>query len=105
MGDVFNVGPNSTVVNRSYINNSLNAIGGRLDSQSRAALDEFTQWVLNSENPEAAESLEGFIGELNTDNPRKGVLNSLLNGIVAALPSLASAAALVENIRRIIAGI
>ena len=102
MGDIFNVGNNSTVVNRSAIFDSLNSVGKDLDADSREVLQELTDLVLKSGSPVAAENLEGFLDELDKETPKKSVLNSLLNGIATALPSMLTAAELVENVRKII---
>ena len=104
MGDTFNIGPNSTVINRSSVVNSLNKVMPNFDGGSQAVLRGLTDKVLSSRNREAAELLEEFLSELNKRSPRKNILNSLLNGVVASLPSLAAATEIIENVRRIIAG-
>jgi hypothetical protein len=61
--------------------------------------------VSKSGNSEAAETLESFVAELGKDRPGKGVLMSLLSGMAATLPALASATEVVENVRKLVTGI
>jgi hypothetical protein len=83
MGDVLNVGNNSTVVNRSAIYNSLNNASSGLDVKSQIALNELTREVIRSGSQDAEENLEGFLAELREGSPRRSVLSSLLNDIAA----------------------
>jgi len=105
IGDIFHVGHNSTVVNRSAIFDSLNSASKGIDRNSREVLRGLTDLVLKSGSPVAVENLEGFLDELDKENPKKSVLNSLLNGIATATPSMLMSSEMAENVRKIIAGI
>jgi hypothetical protein len=92
-GDSFsNIGAGATIVNRSTLTNAMNVVSQRADEGTAAALKELADFIQQSGNTAAAENFDAFNDELQRPEPRKSLLRSFWNGIVEALPSIASVA-------------
>ncbi|WP_187438080.1 hypothetical protein [Actinomadura decatromicini] len=102
-GDKFeNIGAGATIINRSVLNQSLNSIRSNHGDDLAKALERLAQIIEENENVEAAESFAAMSEELATSTPRRGVVQSLWTGIVAALPAISDLTAIGEQIAGII---
>jgi hypothetical protein len=98
-GDSFsNIGAGATIVNRSTLTNAMNVLNQRADEGTAAALKELADFIQHSGNTAAAENFDAFNAELQRQEPRKSLLRSLWNGVVEALPSIASLAGAIAKI-------
>lgn len=87
MGDKFeNI--SGTVVNRSIVNNSFNIVKKALDEDAANFLQDLTEKVNKTESVDAIENMEGFHLEIQKPKPKKSLLTSFWNGVVAAAPAL-----------------
>jgi len=93
VGDSINVGAGAIVVNRSSLTNALNGTRASYGSDAEQALSELADLVEQSQNPDAAESLNGLTEELAKPEPSKSRLRVWLQAITAALPDIAQVAA------------
>ena len=100
-GDRFGNITGSTIVNRSKLTNAMNVVGQRADEGTAAALKEIADFIQRSGNTAAAENFDAFNEELQRPEPRKSLLRSLWNGVVEALPSVASLAGAAAKIAAI----
>lgn len=99
MGDVFNdIGAGAMIVNRSNLINAMNATKDTAGPDVSEALRQLAEFIQKSGNNEAADSFNAFTEELQRPNPRKSVLKSLWNGMLAALPTIANLAAVAGTI-------
>lgn len=90
MGDKFqNV--SGTIVNRSHLENSLNTVSERMDSETSEALQRIAKLIEAEGNREAAEIFDSLNHELSKEKPAKPVLRSLWEGLLAAMPLLRDA--------------
>lgn len=103
MGDNFSNITNSTIINRSYVENAFNKVKGSHDEETAMALATITKLIEESNNTEAGEVFDDFNEELNKDEPKKSRLNAFWNQLNGLLPSISSAVGVVEKITAIIA--
>lgn len=90
-GDVFsNIGSGAVVVNRSSLSNAMNVVGKMADEETVNALQQVASLIERSGNSDALENFNAFNDELQQPQPRKSLLNSLWNGVLATLPSIAT---------------
>jgi hypothetical protein len=102
MGDHFEkIGAGATIVNRSTLNNSLNRAQHEAGDAAVGALEMVAQVIENSGNQEAAENFNALSEELERAQPRKSVLRSFWNGIIAALPEIAQIAGIADHISQL----
>jgi hypothetical protein len=98
-GDMFsNIGAGATIVNRSTLINSMNALSQKSDEDTANALRELAQAIQDAGNEAAAENFDAFMIELQRPEPRKSLLKSLWAGVVEALPSIVTLADAVSKI-------
>lgn len=102
MGDKFENITNSTIVNRSSLTNALNLLDARGDDGGVAALTELERCVSESGDATAAEYLDGFNEELARTMARPAILRAMWEGIVRALPQVASVATISTGIGHLI---
>jgi hypothetical protein len=80
---------NSTVIYRSTIENALNKIQSKADPDEIAdAIAKATEAVAKSGNKQASDLMSSFKEEVAKPTPSKGVLKTLWDGVVAALPTV-----------------
>jgi hypothetical protein len=104
MGDVFkNIGSGATVINRSNLVNAMNVTKDTLDPSVSEALRKLAEFIEQSGNKEAAENFNAFTEELQQSSPRKSLLKSFWNGMLAALPTLADLATVAGTIAALVA--
>lgn len=102
MGDHFDkIGAGATIVNRSALANSLNKTHRGGGDDAARALQQLAQIIEASGNPEAAENLNALMEELDRPQPRKAIMKSFWNGIVAALPGIAQIAEIADHISQL----
>ncbi len=92
MGDVFKNITGSTIVSRSIVEKSFNKVRNDFDQDTAMALLRVAEEIIKSGNREVAELFVGFNEELQKPEPKKSVLRSLWDGMIAVLPSLAQLA-------------
>ncbi|MFF0097699.1 hypothetical protein ACFYO8_00065 [Micromonospora sp. NPDC005257] len=98
-GDIFNnIGQGATIINRSFLSNSMNKLqdGGQADIAD--ALKRVAEVIEQSGNSEAAENFDAMTQELAQPVPRKAILKTLWAGTVAALPVIADMTDVVEKV-------
>jgi hypothetical protein len=102
MGDTFsNIGPNTTIINRSLVQNSMNkarAVGGE---DAADTLKKIADAVDASGNKEAAAFFDQFNEELQKPEPRKTLLRASWDNLVSALPTIGAIAGAAEAIAKL----
>jgi tetratricopeptide (TPR) repeat protein len=77
---------NSTIINKSVVENSFNKIRAEQGEEVASALKEIAEFIERSGNREAGELFDRFNEELNKPEPKKSVLKSVWAGIEKAIP-------------------
>jgi len=90
MGDKYGNIINSTVINRSSLENAFNQIKEQVDEETANALIEVAEIVGQSNNPAAGVLLTSFTEEVKSKEPDKSKLSQYWNGLVTLLPSVAT---------------
>jgi len=86
MGDKFENIQNSTIINKSVVENSFNKIRAEHGEEVASALKEIADFIEQQGNREAGELFDRFNEELNKPEPKKSVLKSVWAGIEKAIP-------------------
>ena len=102
MGDKFENITNSTIVNRSKVENSFNSVRDKFDEETANAIVQIAEIVDSSDNQEAGELFDAFNDEINKPEPKKSLLKSFWSGLTATLPILATTAGIAEKVMKII---
>ena len=102
-GDSFQDIKDSNIVSRSIVEASFNKVREEFDSDTAKALKIVAAEIEKSGNKEASELFEGFNEELQKPKPKRSVLRNFWNGIVEALPQLASLAEVVVKVSALFA--
>lgn len=100
-GDIYNNISNSTIINRSLLQGSLNKaqeIGGVDAAKMLEAIGKFVE---QSGNSEAGELFDQFNEELQKPQSRKSVLRNAWGGLVKTLPTVTSIAGAVGAISKL----
>lgn len=100
MGDTFNNISNSTIINRSHLENVLNK--NRDNSDFINALNELKDIVEKSGKKESIEAFDDLNEELSRPEPKSSKLKSFWNALTSSLPSILTMTNIVENIATII---
>jgi len=90
MGDKFENIQNSTIINKSIVQNALNKASALGGEDVEAALKEIAAHVDESGNVAAGAVLNQFADEVNRDQPDRSRLRQYWDGLVTILPSVAS---------------
>ena len=101
MGDKFENISNSTIVNRSALNNVLNNMPQEYDDEFKSALKEIADYIDDSGDKECAALLDGFSKELGTQQPNNSILSALWGGLVKALPDASKVASSIATIAKL----
>jgi hypothetical protein len=88
MGDKFEQISNSTIVNRSLVENAFNQTSEQLGEETAKALIDIATFVDKSQDVAAGSLLNNFMGELESQEPNKGKLQQYWNGLLAILPNI-----------------
>lgn len=99
---VGSVGPNSTVVIRSTVENSFNRLAGAVDPETERALRSLGMHLAETGNSEAVDLYDMFTAELAQQHSRPHRLRLLWEGIKQAAPTAATLTGVVETITRIV---
>jgi hypothetical protein len=102
MGSVFQNISNSTIINESTLNSSLNKIRDDGKDSLADALLEVAQEVEASKDAKAGELFNFFTDELAKGSPSKPVLKALWDGITSQLPHINSLASAIKTIATIL---
>ena len=102
MGDYFNNITDSTIINRSTVENAYNKVRSDEGQDTAEVLVEIAKIVEESKNKEAGELFDSFNEEINKDEPKKSVLKNTWNGITKVLPILSTTANIAEKIIKIL---
>jgi tetratricopeptide (TPR) repeat protein len=86
MGDKFENIRDSTIINKSVVENSFNKIRAEHGEEVASALKEIADFIEQQGNREAGELFDRFNEELNKPEPKKSVLKSVWAGIEKAIP-------------------
>jgi hypothetical protein len=104
VGDVFkNIGAGATIINRSSLVNAMNVANNTVDPSVGEALRQLAEFIQQSGNKEAAENFNEFTKELQQPSPRKSLLRSFWNGMLAALPTIADLATVAAAVAALVA--
>src|ERR1041385_3212994 len=87
VGDIFQNIADSTIVNRSTVERSFNAVQGFSPDVARALLS-VAEHVAASGNKEAGELFNAFSDETAKPEPKRSLQRSLWSGLIASLPSI-----------------
>jgi hypothetical protein len=102
MGDHFEkIGAGAMIINRSALSNSLNRTNCEDGDDFGQALQKLAQIIEECGNLEAAENLNALTEELVRSQPRKALLKSFWNGIIAALPGVAEIAEIADHMSQL----
>lgn len=88
MGDKFENISNSTIINRSHLENALNKNKG--DKELVDILDKIRQLIVETGNKDAGEVFNDFTEELSKDEPKKSKLKSFWHSLTSYLPNILS---------------
>lgn len=102
-GDIISIaGNNSTLINRSTVTSALNQVKNDNGEAVANALNDLTDYIDQAGSKTASAHLELLMQELarRPDNP--GIKHTLWNGIVAAIPAIASLPAAVAFVTNVI---
>jgi hypothetical protein len=102
MGDNFERISDSTIVNRSFLENAFNKVKTEYDEETANALKSIEEEINESGNREAAENFDSFSEELSKPQPKKSLLKTLWKGTLEALPRLAQLTSIVSNIEKLL---
>lgn len=98
MGDKFENISNSTIINRSIVDNSFNKIKSLADEETARIIKLIEEKVNEADNAAANSLFNNFNSEISQDNADKSKLQQYWNGLVSILPSLDSIASLAEKV-------
>ncbi|MDZ7963223.1 MAG: hypothetical protein RMY34_36125 [Aulosira sp. DedQUE10] len=101
MGDKFEKVHNSTIINRSTVQNAFNRVQAEFDDETANALKRVEEEINKSGNKEAAENFEAFTEELAKSEPKKSLLKTLWQGTLNGLPTLAQLSGVVSLIMKL----
>jgi hypothetical protein len=92
MGDKFEQISNSTIINRSSVENAFNQTKERVNEETADALLEIAEVVEKSNNIAAGSLLNNFMDEVRAKEPDKSKLRQYWDALVSVLPSIATLA-------------
>lgn len=98
MGAVFKNISNSTIINESEVNGSLNKIRDKGNDSLADALLEVAKQIEAAKDPKAGELFNSFAQELAKENPSKPVLKALWDGVTSQLPHINSMVNVISKI-------
>ena len=98
MGDVFENISNSTIINRSYLEGSLNKVKKDVSEDTADALRQIAEFIGKSGNEAAIENFNSFNEELQKEDASKNKLKTWWNGVTDALPGLLKMTELVAKV-------
>jgi hypothetical protein len=101
MGDTFSGIHNSTIINRSLLQNAFNKAMSETGEETAQALRKVAEVVAESGNKEAGEILDQFNEELARAEPRKSLLKRSWESLVQALPTIEKLAGAAEAIAKL----
>lgn len=101
MGDKFENISQSTIVNRSLLQNSLNTISEKYGDDIKIAIEEVANYIDEIKNIESAELLEKFNEEISVKDSNKSVLKVLWEGLLKTLPDTAKIASAISTISKL----
>jgi hypothetical protein len=90
VGDNFENITNSTIINKSLVQNALNKVKNENDEETEDALMKVANEIVKSKDPTAGVLFDRFTEELNKPQPDKERLKSYWRGIENALPTIRS---------------
>ena len=90
MGDNFENISNSTIINKSFVQNAFNKVKNENDEETGRALLKVAEFIENSDNPAAGALFDSFTKELSNPQPDKVRLESFWRGISNAIPAIKS---------------
>jgi hypothetical protein len=102
MGDYFSNISNSTIINKSKVENAFNKIKNNHDEHTAAALVTIANFVEGSNNKEAGEAFDDFNEELNKEEPKKSKLSAFWNQLSVLLPVISTTVGIADKIAKII---
>ena len=102
MGDKFENVSQSTVINKSQVDQSFTETSAISANELTEMLTELATIIAATRNHEAAEQFEAFREEAERERPRKAVLQTLWTSITALLPSIEKAADVVAKVVRLV---
>jgi hypothetical protein len=88
----------SPIIVGSHVEGAFNKLSTRGGSESQEALSEIGNVVMHSGNRGAGEIFDEFTREIDSDKPRKGVLQTYWDGLVKVLPDIARLSAAAAKI-------
>ena len=98
MGDNFSQISNSTIINRSNLENAFNKIKENHGEATAQALKLMEKIIGASGNKEAVEVLNEFNSEASKPEPKKTVLKSFWSSLCSILPAISTTAGIAEHI-------
>lgn len=104
MGDIFQGNYGSTIVNRSKVENSFQHFQDAGSPDIASALVRLAEVVTESNNKDAGELLDAFNDEIAQEQPKKGLLRNLWQGLVTAVPAISQMTDVVEKITNLFSG-
>jgi hypothetical protein len=90
MGDTFENISNSTIINKSLVENSYNKISEQYGQQTGEALLKIAEFIHSSNDPAAGTLFDKFNEELRKPTPDKSLLKRIWSGIERVLPYIST---------------
>lgn len=92
MGDSFENITNSTIINKSSLQNAFNRLKNEIDEETANSLVRIAKEIEKANDPAASGLFGNFTEELSKPNPDKGRLKSFWTGLERILPTVADLA-------------
>ncbi|WP_139167887.1 hypothetical protein [Bauldia litoralis] len=80
---------NSPIIVGSHVEGAFNKFSSKGDEERSRALSEIAAAVMQTDSQEAGEIFGEFTKEIDSDSPRKGILQTYWDGLVKIVPEIA----------------
>jgi hypothetical protein len=98
-GDVNIAYPNANITSKSTVLGSYNVLAATYSEDTAAALLQLEEAVKLSRNPQAAEELEAFVAQAQSDKPNRVVMRALFDALQKSAPAIMSMTNVVVKIK------
>ncbi|WP_340114869.1 hypothetical protein [Maribellus mangrovi] len=98
MGDKFENISNSTIINKSVVDNAFNKVKSVADEETANAIKMIAEKVNESGNVAAVSLFNNFSEEIEKEKPEKSKLEQYWNGLISVLPSITSLVGVAEKV-------
>ena len=100
MGDKYSDIHNSTIINRSTLNNALNSVEAKFGKETADALNLISTHLENNPSEIGKDLFNSFNAEFAREKPNKNILRTLWDGFLEHLPDTAKITAAIATISK-----